>query len=60
MTLAKLSCIFFQDEKRAGSMIGCGPIEALCAVVSKTTGSEGTGWLLIGSDDDRNLDVAII
>ena len=53
-TVAKVSSIFVQDEKRAGSMIGSGTFEAVCAVVATTAGFEGTGWLLISSDDDRN------
>ena len=52
--MAKLSSIFVQDEKRAGSMIGSGASEALCAFVPTTAGFDGTGWLLIGSDHNRN------
>ena len=53
-TVAKVSSIFVQDEKRVGSMIGVGTFEAVFAVVATTAGVEGTGWLMIGSDDDRN------
>ena len=53
-TLAKVSSIFVQDEKRAGSMIGSGTFEAVYAVVATTAGFEGTGWLLVCSDDDRS------
>ena len=52
--MAKLSSIFVQDKKRAGSMIGSGTFEVVCAVVATTAGFEGTGWLSIGSDDDRD------
>ena len=49
-----MSSIFVQDEKRVGSMFGTGTFEAVCAVIATTAGFEGTGWLLICSDDDRN------
>ena len=52
--MAKVSSVFVEDEKRAGSMIGSGTFEAVCAVVATTAGFEGTAWLLICSDDDRN------
>ena len=35
-------------------MIGSGTFEVVCAVVAMTAGFEDTGWLFIGSDDDRN------
>ena len=53
-TVAMVSWISVQDEKRAGSKIGSGTFEAACAVVATTAGFEGTGWLLISSDDNRN------
>ena len=42
-TVAKVSSILVQDEKRAGSMIGSGTFEAVCAVGATTAGFEGTG-----------------
>ena len=49
-----MSSIFVRDEKRAGSLIGSGTFEAVFAVVATTADFDGTGRLLISSDDDRN------
>ena len=55
--MAKVSSILVHDEKRAGSMISSGTFEFVCAVVATTAGLDGTGWLLIRSDDNRNSGV---
>ena len=54
-TVIKVGSVFVQDEKHGGSMIYSETLEAICSVVDTTAGSKGTGWLLIGSDADRNF-----
>ena len=53
-TVAKVSSIFLQDKKLAGSMIGSGTFEAVGAVGATTAGFKDTGWLLIGNPDFKS------